>query len=72
MNELGKDGIQTKPYLPVIHLQPFMRKMFNFKVGDFPVSENVSRETLALPLYIGLEAKDVEYIVWKIEDALNG
>lgn len=72
MSELGKIDIQTKPYLPVVHLQPFMRKLFNFKKGDFPVSERVSNETLALPLYIGLRFKDIEYISNKIRKILNG
>lgn len=69
---LGKAGIQTKPYLPVIHLQPFMRKMFNLKKGDFKVAENISEETLALPLFIGLKQKDVEYIANKIKNILYG
>ena len=72
MDELGKAGIQTKPYLPVIHLQPFMRKMFNFKKGDFRIAENISEETLALPLFIGLKQKDVEYIADKIKKILYG
>lgn len=72
MDELGKVGIQTKPYLPVIHLQPFMRKMFNLKKGDFKVAENISEETLALPLFIGLKQKDVEYIANKIKNILYG
>lgn len=72
MGELGKAGIQTKPYLPVIHLQPFMRNMFNFKKGDFRVAENISEETLALPLFIGLKQKNVEYIANKIKNILYG
>lgn len=66
MSELSKMGIQTKPYLPVIHLQPFMCEMFNFKEGDFPKAEGIAKETLALPLYIGLKPKDIEYISDKI------
>lgn len=72
MNQLGNLGIQTRPYLPVIHLQPFMKKMFNFKRGDFPVAEKVADETLALPLYIGLKLRDIEYISDKIRKILNG
>lgn len=72
MNQLGNLGIQTKPYLPVIHLQPFMKKMFNFKEGDFPVAEKVADETLALPLYIGLKHRDIEYISDRIRKILNG
>lgn len=72
MDELEKAGIQTKPYLPVIHLQPFMKKMFNFKKGNFPVAEKVANETLALPLYIGLKSKDVEYIARNIKRIIYG
>lgn len=72
MKKLGKNSIQTKPYLPVIHLQPFMRKIFGYKQGDFPIAEGVSEETLALPLYIGLTEEDVEYISDRIKRILNG
>ncbi len=72
MLELGKMGVQTKPYLPVIHLQPFMRELFGFKKGDFKVAENISDETLALPLYIGLDIKDVEYITNIIKKVIYG
>lgn len=71
MDKLNQEDIQTKPYLPVIHLQPFMRKMFGYKGGDLPVAERVSAETLALPLYIGLKLKDVEYIVSRIKASIN-
>lgn len=72
MNELSRAGIQTKPYLPVIHLQPFMRQMFGFKEGNFPVAEGVSSETLALPFYIGLKLEDIEYMASKMKRILNG
>lgn len=67
MKKLASLGIQTRPYLPVIHLQPFMRKMFGYKLGDLPISEQVAKETLALPLYIGLKKDDVKYIVENLE-----
>ncbi|MDP3733225.1 MAG: DegT/DnrJ/EryC1/StrS family aminotransferase, partial [Candidatus Daviesbacteria bacterium] len=72
MNGLNKIGIQTKPYLPVIHLQPFMRKLFGFKKGDLPVAEKISGETLALPFYIGLTPEDIDYISGKVKRILNG
>lgn len=71
MMKLEKKGIQTKPYLPAIHLQPFMKELFGFKRGDYPVAEKVSEETLALPLYIGLNKKDIKFIVKEIKDELN-
>ncbi len=35
---LREGGIKCKPYFTPIHLQPFYRKMFGYKEGDFPVT----------------------------------
>jgi perosamine synthetase len=71
MKELTKKGIQVRPYLPVIHLQPFMKKMFGYKKGNFSVAEKVSSETLALPFYIGITNSDIKYIASKIKKYLG-
>lgn len=62
IKKLGLIGIQTKPYFPAIHLQPYIKKMYKFKIGDFPIAEKVSSETIALPFYVGLKNKDIDYI----------
>lgn len=71
MNKLEDVGIQTRPYLPSIHLQPFIRKMFNFNKGDFPNSEMISSQTLALPFYIGLTESDIKYITNHLVRAIH-
>lgn len=71
MDNLAKKKIQTKPYFPVIHLQPYMKKMFGYRGGDFPVAELVASQTLALPFYIGLSKRDVAYISLEIQKALR-
>jgi perosamine synthetase len=60
---MAKQKIQTKPYLPAIHLFDFYKKKFKYQKGDFPVTEQVSNLSLALPFYIGLNQKDIKYIV---------
>ena len=70
LNKLQDMGIETKPYLPAIHLQQFMKKMFRFKTGDFPIAENVAASTLALPFYIGLDNKTIDYICDKIKQII--
>lgn len=59
---LAKKGISSKPYLPSIHLFDFYKKRFGYKVGAYPVSEEISRTSLALPFYVGLKKEDVNYI----------
>lgn len=70
MKKLSYEQIQTKPYLPVIHLQPFMRKLFQYRTGDYPVAEKIAAQTLALPFYIGLSQNDVRRICCKIKSLL--
>lgn len=59
---LKKAGIQASNYFPSIHLQPFYRKTFGYKKGDFPVSEYLSDRVIALPLLNHLSEKEIKYI----------
>lgn len=71
MQELLRKGIQTRPYLPSIHLQPYLRKQFGYKRGDYPISERIASQTLALPLYIGLTEQDISHICQEIREILQ-
>lgn len=62
MELLSEKGIESKPYFTPIHLQPYMRKQFGFKEGDFPVTERVGNSTLALPFYTNMEEAEVEQV----------
>lgn len=54
--------IQTAVYYPVpLHLQKCF-KYLGYKKGDFPVSEKVSGQVLALPIYPELTEDEVDYI----------
>lgn len=71
MLAMDKEGIATKPYLPAIHLFSFYRNKFGYKKGDFPITEEVSRSSIALPFYIGLKKNDIYYIVKTLINAVN-
>lgn len=64
-------NIDTKPYLPSIHLFGFYRKKFGYKVGDFPISESVSNTSIALPFYIGLKEEDIRYICKRVVEVIG-
>lgn len=67
---LNKEGVQCKPYFTPIHLQPFYRKMFGYKEGDFPVTEDVSGRTIALPFFSNLKEEQIDYVVEKLKCGL--
>ena len=50
-------GVDTKPYLPAIHLLSFYRERFGHKEGDFPVCEDVAARSLALPFFPQLDRR---------------
>ena len=50
------------PYFTPLHLQPFYRKWFGFRDGDFPVTERVARSTLALPFSSRMSEGQVEVV----------
>jgi perosamine synthetase len=48
---LRERGVQSKPYLPAIHLMSFYRERFGHRPGEFPVCEDVAARSVALPFF---------------------
>ncbi len=71
MADLQQLGIPSRPYFSCIHLQSFYRNKFGFNPGDFPVAEQVSTETLALPFYGNMTESDVDYVCAGLQRAIE-
>jgi perosamine synthetase len=63
IKEMAQKGIQCSNYFQAIHLQSFYKKEFSYKIGDFPVTEDVSKRTLALPFFNNLSEKEINFVV---------
>jgi perosamine synthetase len=68
---LRERGVDSKPYLPAIHLMTFYRERFGHREGEFPVCEDVARRSLALPFHPGLREDEVERVVGALRVALG-
>ena len=64
-----KNIILQVHYIPV-HTQPFYKKNFNFKVGDFPLAENFYMNEVSIPMYVNLNEKEVNFIIKEIKKNL--
>ena len=66
---LKESGIICLIHYPTpIPLQPIYRELFNYKEGEFPKSEELSKQAMDLPLFPELKDKEIKYISERIHE----
>jgi perosamine synthetase len=68
---LAAEGIQSKPYLPAIHLMRFYRERFGHRPGELPVCEDVASRSLALPFFVGMQEWQVRCVADVLREAVG-
>jgi perosamine synthetase len=71
ISTLADQGIASKAYLPCIHLMPHYRERFGFGGGEFPVAEEISARSLALPFFAAMGEGEVERVAAALSAALG-
>jgi perosamine synthetase len=71
VRRLAAQGVQSKPYLPAIHLMSFYRERFGHREGEFPVCEAVAAKSLALPFFPGLGEAEIKRVGMALRAALG-
>ena len=67
---LSENGIPSMIYYPVpLHLQEAYT--YNYKQGDFPVSEKVAKDIISLPMHTELTESQIDFISGKVIDFLK-
>jgi perosamine synthetase len=69
IHQLAQRGVPGRPYFSPIHLQPFYRERFGFRVGDFPVTERVAATTLAIPFSSRLTTEQIDHVCQALVEA---
>ncbi|MEA2136366.1 MAG: perosamine synthetase, partial [Solirubrobacteraceae bacterium] len=64
-------GVQSKPYLPAIHLMSYYRERFGHRPGEFPVTEDVAERSVALPFFPALSEAQVARVAEALEHVLG-
>jgi perosamine synthetase len=68
---LGERGVQSKPYLPAIHLMSFYRERYGHRPGEFPVCEDVAERSIALPFFPTMAEGQVARVVESLRAVLG-
>jgi len=69
--DLAQRGIQSKAYLPCIHLMPHYRERLGFGGGEFPVAEDVAERSLALPFFPRMTDDQIDAVCEGLAEALG-
>jgi len=62
-------GVQVH-YIP-LHFQPFYKKEFGYKKGDFPVAEKYYERAITLPLFPKMTDKEVGRVIKIVKKIIN-
>jgi perosamine synthetase len=68
---LRERGVQSKPYLPAIHLMTYYRETFGHREGEFPVCEDVAARSVALPFFPELSESQIERVAVALREVLG-
>jgi perosamine synthetase len=64
-------GIPTRPYFNPIHLQGYFKERFGYQMGDFPVTEDLGRRSLAVPFSGVMQEDQVEQVCQNLREVLS-
>jgi dTDP-4-amino-4,6-dideoxygalactose transaminase len=67
---LAERGVAAKAYMPCIHLFPHLREL-GYREGQFPVAEEASARSLALPFFPSMSEPQVERVCEALADSLR-
>jgi perosamine synthetase len=70
--DLAQRGVDSKAYLPCIHLMPHYRERFGLAEGQFPVAEEVASRSLALPFFPAMTEGQVDRVCEALSEGLGG
>jgi len=68
MRYMRDRGIQTSIHYRPIHLFTYYRRTFGFRSGMLPVTEDVARREVTLPLHPLMSGEDVEYVCRSVKE----
>lgn len=71
LRQLWSVGVACNNYFPPIHLQPFYMRSFGYEKGAYPVTESISRATIALPFFNSLQEDDVKRVCDCLDSAIR-
>ena len=69
--KLQKEGLGVQIHYIPLHFQPFYKKEFGYKKGDFPVAEKYYQRAITIPLFPKMTDKEVNRVIKTVKKVIN-
>jgi UDP-4-amino-4,6-dideoxy-N-acetyl-beta-L-altrosamine transaminase len=69
--DLRKLGIGVNVHYIPVPLQPFYKKTFGYKKGDFPNAESFYESDISLPIHQKMTKSDINCVIKSVRDTIN-
>ena len=68
INKMNQKGIGLAVHYKPIHQLSYYKKIYSFKMKDFPRANHLYNSIVSLPIYPTLKNKEIEYVIESIKD----
>jgi len=65
-NYLHENNILAQIHYIPVHLQPYYKNTYGFKVGDFPLAEEYYKREISIPMFHNISEEELQFVVDKI------
>jgi dTDP-4-amino-4,6-dideoxygalactose transaminase len=69
--KLRERGILCQVHYIPVHLQPYYRRRFGYKEGDFKNAEEYYKREITIPLYPKMADNEVEYVIKSVKEVVR-
>ena len=70
-NSLRAENIGVHVHYIPVHLQPYYKKQFGYKKGDFPVAEEFYERAITLPIFPKMNEQDINDVIKAVKKVIN-
>ncbi|MCG7495346.1 DegT/DnrJ/EryC1/StrS family aminotransferase [Vibrio sp. Of7-15] len=71
INILKDNGINCSVHFIPVHLHSYYKNKFNYQSENYPVSNEVYKKSLSLPIYPDMTPEEIEYVISQVKQALG-
>ena len=68
---LRAENIGVHVHYSPVHLQPYYRKNFGYKEGDYPIAEDYYKRALTIPLFPNMTNEDIDDVIKAVKKVIN-